>query len=59
MLWQPRVHKTQDKYTLEHTEGAITMKNLEKRQPRVHKTQDKYTLEHTEAAITMKNPEKL
>ena len=27
---QPRVHKTQDKYTLEHTEGAITMKNLDK-----------------------------
>ena len=45
---QHRVHKTQEKYTLEHTEGAITMNNLEKWQHRVHKTQEKYTLEHTE-----------
>jgi hypothetical protein len=28
--WQHRVHKTQDKYILENTEGAIKMDNPEK-----------------------------
>ena len=39
--WQHRVHKTQDKYMLENTEGVIKRTIQRNWQHRVHETQDK------------------
>ena len=58
--WQHRVHKKQDKYKLENTEGVIMKSTIQRNwQHRVHKTQGKYLLVNTDGIAKKDNPETL